>query len=84
MISFSILPSYVLLKVTFGVIISVKAQQHFASSNCMLLGKKTLLKIWLKPGLNLTIFRGTEPNSVYSTFASGAKQLTETKNSNKI
>ena len=29
----------------------------------MFLDKKTLLKIWLNPGLNLTIFRGTEPSS---------------------
>ena len=28
----------------------------------MFLDKKTLLKIWLNPGLNLTIFRGTGPN----------------------
>ena len=28
----------------------------------MFLVKKTLLKIWLNPGLNLTIFRGTGPN----------------------
>ena len=27
----------------------------------MFLDKKTLLKIWLNPGLNLTIFRGTWP-----------------------
>ena len=27
----------------------------------MFLDKKTLLKIWLNPGLNLTIFRGTGP-----------------------
>ena len=50
----------------------------------MFLGKKTLLKIWLNPGLNLTIFRGTEPSSIYSIFASGVEQLTETKNSNQI
>ena len=67
MISFSILPSYVLFKVKFCVIISVKAQQHFTSSNCMFLGKKTLLKIWLNPGLNLTIFRGTEPREFPKT-----------------
>ena len=29
----------------------------------MLLDKKTLLKIWLNPGLNVTIFRGTAPRS---------------------
>ena len=27
----------------------------------MFLGKKALLKIWINPGLNLTIFRGTGP-----------------------
>ena len=27
----------------------------------MFLDKKTLLKMWLNPGLNLTIFRGTWP-----------------------
>ena len=37
----------------------IKAQQYFASSSCMLLGKKTLTKISLNPGLNLTIFRAT-------------------------
>ena len=30
----------------------------------MFLDKKTLLKIWLNPGLNLTIFRGTWPRGV--------------------
>ena len=39
----------------------VKAQQYFVSSSYMFLDKKTLLKMWLNPGLNLTIFRGTEP-----------------------
>ena len=39
----------------------VKAQQYFVSSSCMFLDKKTLLKTWLNPGLNLTIFRGTGP-----------------------
>ena len=27
----------------------------------MLLDEKTVLEIWLNPGLNLTIFRGTGP-----------------------
>ena len=35
----------------------VKAQQL----SYMFLDKNTLLKIWLNPGLNLTMFRGTEP-----------------------
>ena len=30
----------------------------------MFLDKKTLLKIWLYPGLNLTIFRGTGPGVI--------------------
>ena len=38
-----------------------KAQQYFVSSSCMFLGKNTLLKISLNPGLNLTVFRGTGP-----------------------
>ena len=54
---------FLLLRVTFCLIwlpyLGVKAQQHFISLSCMFLGKKTLLKIWLNPGLNLTIFRGT-------------------------
>ena len=29
----------------------------------MFLDTKTLLKIWLNPGLNLTIFRGTGPSA---------------------
>ena len=36
--------------------LGVKAEQYFESSNCMFLDKKTLLKIGLHPGLNLTIF----------------------------
>ena len=39
----------------------VKVQLYFVSSSYMFLDKKTLLKIWLNPGLNLTIFRGTRP-----------------------
>ena len=39
----------------------LKAQQYFESLSYTFLYKKTLLKIWLKPGLNLTIFRGTRP-----------------------
>ena len=37
----------------------VKAQQYFVTSSCMLLDEKTVLEIWLNPGLNLTIFQGT-------------------------
>ena len=39
----------------------VKIQQYFVSSSCIFLAKKPLLKIWLNPGLNLTIFQGTGP-----------------------
>ena len=42
--------------------LGVKTQKYFVSSSNMFLDKKTLLKIWLNPGLNLTIFRGTEPS----------------------
>ena len=42
--------------------LGVKAQQYFVSSSYIFLDKKTLLKIWLNPGLNLTIFRGTGPS----------------------
>ena len=41
--------------------VRLKAQKHFVSSSCMFLGKKTLLKITLNPGLNLTAFRRTGP-----------------------
>ena len=32
----------------------------------MFLGKKTLFKIWLNPGLNLAIFPETRPRSIGS------------------
>ena len=61
--------SYVLLRVTFCVIITVSwgkdSTVFFFSSSCMSLDKKTLLKTRLNPGLNLTNFRGTRP-SYYS------------------
>ena len=41
--------------------LGVKTQKYFVSSNNMFLDKKTLLKIWLNLGLNLTIFRRTGP-----------------------
>ena len=41
--------------------LGVKTQKYFVSLSNMFLDKKTLLKIWLNPGLNLTIFRGTGP-----------------------
>ena len=45
----------------------VKTQQYFVSSSNMFLDKKTLLKIWLNPGLNLIIFQGTGPRSLNPT-----------------
>ena len=42
----------------------VKAQQYFVTSSCMFLDEKTMLEIWLNPGLNLTIFRGTGPRLI--------------------
>ena len=39
--------------------LGVKAQQYFVSLSDMFIDKKTLLKIWLNPGLNLNIFLGT-------------------------
>ena len=41
--------------------LEVKAKKYFVSSSNFFLDKKTLLKIWLNPGLNLTTFRGTGP-----------------------
>ena len=68
MFHFLYLPSDALLIVTFCVIISfffeVKAQEYFVSLSYMFLDKKPLLKIWLYPALNLTIFRGTGPSSL--------------------
>ena len=43
--------------------VEVKRQQYFVSSSYMFLDKKTLLKTWFNPGLNLTIFRGTGPEA---------------------
>ena len=39
----------------------VKAQQYFVTSSCMFFDEKTVLDIFLKPRLNLTIFLGTGP-----------------------
>ena len=39
----------------------VKAQQYFVTLSCIFLDEKTVLEIWLNPGLNLTVFRGTGP-----------------------
>ena len=56
---FWILPSYVLLRGTFCVIITLTR----SNSSTVLVSSsyKTLLEILLNPGLNLTIFRGTGP-----------------------
>ena len=59
--TFCILPSYALLRVKHFVLsflfFEVKTQQYFVSSSYRFLDRKTLLKIWLNSGLNLTIFR---------------------------
>ena len=39
--------------------LGLKTQQYFVSSSDTFLDKKTLLVIWLNPGLNLTTFWGT-------------------------
>ena len=39
----------------------VKAQQYFVSLSYMVVDNKSMLKIWLNLGLNLTIIRGTGP-----------------------
>ena len=39
----------------------VKAQQYFESLSYMFLDKKTMLKIWLNPGLNLSSFNEPGP-----------------------
>ena len=41
--------------------LAVKAQLYFVHSSYTFVDKKTVLNIWLNPGLNLTIFRGTGP-----------------------
>ena len=67
MFPFLYLPSYALLRVTFNVIITeswLKTQQYFVRSSDTLLDKKTLLEIWLNPGLNLTTFWRTGPRSL--------------------
>ena len=71
---FLYLHSYALLRETFCVIVSfvfeVKAQEYFVSLGYMFSDKKPLLQIWLYPGLNLTIFRGTGPRSLAVIFKS--------------
>ena len=51
--------------------LEVKTPQYFVSgvsSSDMFLDKKTLFKIWVNLGLNLTIFRGTGPRCSNVTF----------------
>ena len=43
----------------------VKAQQYFLTSSCTFLDKKMVLEVWLNPGLNLNIFRGTGPRTLH-------------------
>ena len=42
----------------------VKTEQYIVTSSCRFLDEKTMLEIWLNPGLNLTIFRGTGPRAL--------------------
>ena len=42
----------------------IKTKQYIVTSSCMFLDEKTMLEIWLNPGLNLTIFRGTGPRAL--------------------
>ena len=60
---FSYYPSHVLLRVTFlsyhYPILKWRLNSIFVSLSCIFLDKKTLIKILLNPGLNLTIFQGT-------------------------
>ena len=41
--------------------LGVETQKYFVSLSNMFFDKKTWFKIWLNPGLNLTIFQGTGP-----------------------
>ena len=49
------------LKLSSYCIAEKKAKQYFVSLSCTFLYRKFLLKVWLKPGLNLTVLRGTGP-----------------------
>ena len=53
------------LPMHYCMFLMVKTHQYFIASNCMFLDEKTVFKIWLNPGLNLTIFRGTGPTVTY-------------------
>ena len=47
--------------------LGVKAQQHFLSSCCVFSDEKTLLKIWVNPGLNLRSFEELGPGESLSS-----------------
>ena len=66
MFHFVYLPSYALLRVTLCVIISFfffrsKGTTVFCKFGYVFFDKKTVLKILLNLGLNLTIFQGSGP-----------------------
>ena len=44
----------------------VKAQQYFVPSSCMFFDEKTVLKIWLNPGLNYPSFKEPGPGRYFS------------------
>ena len=44
--------------------LGVKTKQYFVCSSNMFLHKKTVFKVWLNPGLNVTIFRGIRPRPI--------------------
>ena len=71
MFHFLYLPSYALLRVTFCVNRYCVSQSKGLTVFCKLelhaLSKKTMRKISLNPGLNLTILLGTGHNSSYHT-----------------
>ena len=56
----------------------VKAKQYFVTSSCIFLDEKTVLEIWLNPGLNLTIFRGTRPRTLLLSATTWSANATHT------
>ena len=68
--------------------LGVKTQKYFVSSSNMFLDKKTLLKIWLNSGFNLTIFRGTGPWRLWFGFGliilRGSYKKTFRRDQNKV
>ena len=64
MFRFCFLHSYALLRVTICAFITSsrgKGSTVFCNLELHVLRRETVLEIWLTPGLNLTIFQGTEP-----------------------